>query len=71
MIITTLGVKEKLGQVTEKEAWLHRNEEAFSKVRQGLAEARRGEFSQSKPDIEANLEWLEDVDNNPEQWIDC
>ena len=71
MVIKTLGMKEQLVQVPEKEAWLYRNEEALSKVRQGLAEARRGEFSQSKPDIEANLEWLEDVDNDPDQWIDC
>lgn len=71
MVAQTSGIKEKFAQVPEKEAWLYRNENAFSKVRQGSAEARRGEFSKSTPDIEASLKWLEDVDDDQNQWIDC
>jgi hypothetical protein len=71
MVTITLGEQEKIPQLSEKEAWLYQNEEALTKVLQGLTEAHRGEFSETTPDIEGNLEWLEDVDDDPDEWIDC
>jgi len=40
------------------------------KLNQGLAEVSQGEFSESTPDIEANLKWLEDVDDDPDEWLE-
>lgn len=57
--------------IPEKEAWLYKNETALNQVRRGLEQARRGEFSESVPDIKADLDWLDDVDDDPDEWIDC
>jgi len=40
--------------IPEKEAWLYENEEAISRVRRGLAEARERRFSEVPPDIDAD-----------------
>ena len=49
--------------VPASEAWLYKNETALGLVRNGLEEAREGVFSDSPPDVEADLEWLDDVDD--------
>ncbi len=75
MATTPLDENKELVKVTEKvpekEAWLYQNTEALTKVIQGLKEARQGQFSELPPDIDADLEWLEDVDDDPDEWIDC
>lgn len=45
------------------EAWLYKNETALDRVREGLDDARRGAFSDSPPDVEADVEWLDDVED--------
>jgi len=45
-----------------EEAWLYKNETARDRVRDGLAEARRGEFVDN-PDVESDLDWLDDVED--------
>ena len=57
--------------IPEHEAWLYNNEVALNQVRQGLAQARRGEFSDSPPEVETKLDWLDEVDDDPDEWIDC
>jgi len=57
--------------IPENEAWLYENEVALSQVRRGLEQARRGEFSELAPDVKADGDWLDDVDDDPDEWIDC
>lgn len=45
--------------VPAKEAWLHKNKEAFESVMRGLEQTGRGEFADS-PDIDADIAALED-----------
>ncbi|MFB6283784.1 MAG: hypothetical protein ABEK59_07615 [Halobacteria archaeon] len=45
-------------------------ERRLRKVEQGLAQASRGEFSQNSPDVDAKLEWLEDVSDDPDDWVE-
>ena len=45
------------------EAWLYKNETALNHVRKGLEEAREGTFSDTPPNVEADLEWLNDVED--------
>ena len=40
--------------IPEKEAWLYQNKEALELVRKGLEQARKGEFSKSPPDLDAD-----------------
>lgn len=40
--------------IPEKEAWLYKNKVALALVRKGLEEARKGEFSTSPPDLDAD-----------------
>ncbi len=44
------------------EAWLYSNEVAKGRVRDGLAEAQRGEFVDA-PDADCDLLWLDDVED--------
>ena len=45
------------------EAWLYKNEAALGLVRQGLDDARRGNFADESPDVESDLDWLDDVED--------
>ena len=49
--------------IPAKEAWLYKNEVALGRVREGLADAGRGAFSSSPPDVDADLDWLGDVED--------
>lgn len=48
--------------IPAQEAWLYRNERALYLVREGLSEASHGVFSSSPPDVEEDMEWLDDID---------
>ncbi|HUG70772.1 MAG TPA: hypothetical protein VMM76_23690 [Pirellulaceae bacterium] len=49
--------------IPEQEAWLYKNQAALNRVRQGLDDARNSNFAQQSPDVEADLEWLDDVED--------
>ena len=48
--------------IPAEEAWLYENETARGLVRAGLDDARRGNFAETGPDVEGDLEWLDDVE---------
>lgn len=56
--------------IPESEAWLYENELALNQVRQGLAQARQRNFAESSPEVETHLEWLDEIDDDPEEWVD-
>ena len=45
------------------EAWIYKNETALGRLREGLEQAQSGEFSDERPHIEGDMEWLEDVED--------
>lgn len=49
--------------IPASEAWLYQNEKALGLVRKGLEDARRANFAEDNPDVESDLEWLDDVEN--------
>lgn len=49
--------------IPAQEAWLYKNETALGRLRGGLDEARLGVFSDSSPDVEADMEWLGNIDD--------
>ncbi|WP_017327710.1 hypothetical protein [Synechococcus sp. PCC 7336] len=49
--------------IPAQEAWLYNNEIALHRVREGLNDARHSVFSSSPPDVEADMEWLDDIDD--------
>jgi hypothetical protein len=46
--------------IPAREAWLYENEKALGLLREGLAQARAGKFSNNPPDLEADAELLDD-----------
>ncbi|MEL7085423.1 MAG: hypothetical protein AAGM36_13105 [Cyanobacteria bacterium J06597_1] len=48
--------------IPAREAWLYQNETALHRVREGLNDALQGAFSSSPPDVEDDIEWLDDID---------
>lgn len=59
-----MGLKPQPARIIpEREAWLYENEEAREAVRRGLAQARAGRFSQSPPDLKADRELVEDLED--------
>ena len=48
--------------IPAEEAWLYANETAKGRVRDGLAQAQRGEFADA-PDVAGDLELLDDVED--------
>jgi hypothetical protein len=40
--------------IPEREAWLYKNKVALGRVRAGLEKARKGTFSKSPPDLDAD-----------------
>lgn len=40
--------------IPEREAWLYKNKEALAAVRKGLEQARKGEYSNTPPDLDAD-----------------
>lgn len=49
--------------IPAQEAWLYKNETALDRLREGLDEARLRVFSDSPPDVEADVEWLDNIDD--------
>jgi hypothetical protein len=49
--------------IPAQEAWLYKNQTALDRVREGLDEARRGEFADSSLDVADDLDWLDDVED--------
>jgi len=47
--------------IPEKEAWLYKNEEALSRVRQGLAQARERRFCKTPPDIDGDAAFVAEL----------
>lgn len=45
------------------EAWLYKNQTALDRVRAGLDDARHEAFSDSPPDVAADLDQLDDVED--------
>jgi len=45
------------------EAWLYKNPTALGQVREGLADAGCRVFSDSPPDVQADRDWLDDVED--------
>jgi hypothetical protein len=44
------------------EAWLYKNQAALGLVRQGLDDARNGNFAEASPDVDRDLDGLNDVE---------
>ena len=40
--------------IPEREAWLYKNQEALGRVREGLEQARGGDFSEAPPDLDGD-----------------
>ncbi len=49
--------------IPEREAWLYKNEEALRRVREGLAQARSGQFSRTPLDLEADAELADSIED--------
>lgn len=45
------------------EAWLYENEKALGLVRKGLAQARKRKFSKAPPDLDADAELAEAIED--------
>ena len=45
------------------EAWLYKNQTALNLVREGLNDARHGNFAEADPDVDGDLRWLNDVED--------
>lgn len=45
------------------EAWLYKNQTALGLVREGLNDARHGNFAEAGPDVDGDLRWLNDVED--------
>jgi hypothetical protein len=57
-------VKVSLARVIpEREMWLYQNPEARELVFRGLEQARAGQFAEDPPDIEADAEWAEQLED--------
>ena len=48
------------------EAWLYKNQTALGLVRQGLSDARSGNFADASPDVDGDLSWLNNVEDQPQ-----
>lgn len=44
------------------EAWLYKNQKSLGLLRQGLDDARCGNFAAENPDLDGDLDWLNDVE---------
>ncbi|QDU82462.1 hypothetical protein Pla110_42190 [Polystyrenella longa] len=44
------------------EAWLYHNQTALGLVRKGLDDARSGNFAVASPDVDGDLDWLDDIE---------
>ena len=50
--------------IPEHEAWLFRNEKAQKLVAKGLTEAREGRFSSSPPDLDEDIQLVEQLEDD-------
>ncbi len=48
--------------IPEKEAWLYKNKKALDLVRAGLEQARKGEYSKTPPDLDADAALADAID---------
>ncbi len=51
--------------IPEKESWLYKNDAALDRVRAGLEQARKREFSKSPPDLAADAALAAHGDGGP------
>jgi hypothetical protein len=57
-------VKVSLARVIpEREMWLWENPEARETVLRGLEQARTRQFAENPPDIEADAEWVDELED--------
>lgn len=49
--------------IPEREMWLYQNPEARDLVFRGLEQARARQFSESPPDLEADQEWIDELED--------
>jgi hypothetical protein len=49
--------------IPQREAWLYANPVALDRVREGLRQARAGEFSDSPPDLEADAGFADSIED--------
>jgi hypothetical protein len=62
--ISDTEVKVSLARVIpEREMWLYQNPEARETVFRGLEQARAGQFAESPPDLEADAEWVQELED--------
>ena len=57
-------IREIVVFVPEREAWLFRNPEALASVYRGLEQARTGQTDDNPPDLDADDEWLNEIEDN-------
>jgi len=57
-------VKVSLAHVIpEREMWLWQNPEARDMVLRGLEQARAGQFAENPPDLDADAEWVDQLED--------
>jgi hypothetical protein len=49
--------------IPERELWLYKNKEALASVLRGLEQAKARQFSQSPPDLDADREWVDELED--------
>ena len=49
--------------IPAEEAWLYKNQTALGMVREGLNDARSRSFAEASPDVDGDLDWLNDVED--------
>jgi hypothetical protein len=67
VIIERVGPNEirviKARVIPEDEAWLWGNEEAMGMVKRGIEQAKRHEFVDSPPDLDADDDFVDELDD--------
>lgn len=53
--------------VPEREAWLLDNAEARESIERGLNEAKDGKFAEPPPDLESDLDFCEEIEDDHEE----
>jgi hypothetical protein len=49
--------------IPEREMWLYENPEARELVFRGLEQARARQFAESPPDLDADAEWVDELED--------
>lgn len=50
--------------IPERESWLYRNDEALGRVRRGLEQAVEGRFAAEAPDLDADSDLADSIDDD-------